>query len=105
MSLGDLFDPPPLRWGLRGDPHLWQAMRRRFADDDLPADKQALEKAVETAFEEITGARMGDGTGVVRMPEYRIGSGMSDGMVSGEWWHTSARVLLRDRWHVAADER
>jgi len=105
VTLGDLFTPAPLRWGLRGDVHLWEAMRLRFADDDFPADEWALLNAVRAAFEELTGVRLGRDIGHIEVPAYRTGSGISDGVVDGGWWHDIGQILLLDRWNVATVSR
>jgi hypothetical protein len=106
MTLGELFAPRPLRWGLRGDPHLWEDMRLRFADDAFPTDEGSLLRAVRSAFEELTGVRLEANTGHVPVPAYRRGSGISDGVVDGNWWHNVGLALLLDRWNVAtAHER
>jgi hypothetical protein len=36
-TMADLFEPEPGRWGLRGDPHLWRALRDYVGDQDIPA--------------------------------------------------------------------
>jgi hypothetical protein len=99
--MGDLFEPLPMRWGLRGDPHLWKAMRQRFADVPYPANQWALLDAVRAAFEELTGVGLAANIGHIPIEAYRIGSGISDGVVDGDWWHTVAQALLLDRWNVA----
>jgi molybdenum cofactor cytidylyltransferase len=100
--MAELFTPVPLRWGLRGDPHLWEAMRLRFTDDAFPANQWALIDAVHSAFEELTGVRLRANIGHVSIPAYRTGSGMSDGVVDGDWWHDVGQALLLDRWNVAS---
>jgi molybdenum cofactor cytidylyltransferase len=102
VTLGELFTPVPLRWGLRGDPHLWEAMRQRFADHAFPADQWSLMDAVRSAFEELTGVRLDANIGHVPIPAYRTGSGISDGVVDGDWWHDVGQALLLDRWNVAS---
>ncbi|MEU4690323.1 hypothetical protein [Actinoplanes sp. NPDC023714] len=101
MTFDELFEPEPLRWGRRGDPHLWAAMRERFAGQPLPENQFALADAVRTAFEELTGARLDGRTDHIGVAAYRVGSGMSDGMVSGKWWFEVGRALIADRWNVA----
>jgi molybdenum cofactor cytidylyltransferase len=105
VTFGDLFTPVPLRWSLRGDPHLWEAMRLRFAAQPLPADQWALADAVRAAFQELTGAPLAADAGQVPMPAYRIGRGISDGVVDGGWWHHTGLTLLLDRWNVASAGR
>jgi hypothetical protein len=101
VTLGELFEPLPLRWGLRGDPHLWKAMRVRFADVAFPAHEFALLDAVRSAFEELTGVQLSAHIGHVPVPQYSTGSGMSDGVVDGGWWHNVGLALLLDRWNLA----
>lgn len=101
MTLGELFDPVPLRFGLRGDPRLWEAMRLRFADEAFPANQWDLLAAVGTAFQELTGVRLARDIGHIPVAAFRTGSGMSDGVVDGDWWHTVGQALLLDRWNVA----
>ena len=36
MQVSDLFDPEPQRWGLRGDPYLWRALRAQTGPDVTP---------------------------------------------------------------------
>lgn len=100
--MGELFTPVPLRWGLRGDPHLWEAMRLRLADEAFPANHFALMDAVRVAFEELTGVRLDAKISRIEMPAYRTGSGISDGVVDGGWWHHVGQALLLDRWNVAS---
>ncbi len=105
VTFGDLFTPVPLRWGLRGDPHLWEALRLRFAAQPLPADQWTLAEAVGSAFRELTGVPLAADAGHVPMPAYRIGRGISDGVVDGGWWHDTGLTLLLDRWNVASAGR
>lgn len=101
VPLGELFIPLPLRWGLRGDSHLWEAMRLRFADVECPADQWALIDAVRLAFEDLTGVRLDANIGHVPVASYQTGSGISDGVVDGGWWYHIGQALLLDRWNVA----
>jgi hypothetical protein len=101
VTLAELFTPRPLRWGLRGDPYLWEAMRLRFVDIECPANQWALIDAVRRAFEDLTGVRLDANTGHVPVEAYRTGSGISDGVVDGDWWYHIGQALLLDRWNVA----
>jgi hypothetical protein len=101
VTLDELFTPEPLRWGLRGDPHLWEAMRLQFIGHAYPADEWEMLDAVRVAFEELTGAALSENIGHLRMQAFSTGSGMSDGWLDGNWWHEVGLALLLDRWHVA----
>lgn len=54
VTIGDLFDPEPVQWGLRGDPYLWREFRLYFATSNLPLDPALLKKQLEDAFLYLT---------------------------------------------------
>lgn len=104
MTLDELFARQPLRWGLRGDPMLWEAMRERFEGHALPTDEWELRELVEAAFAEIVGVKLdghADRDAAVLCERFRIGSGMSDGHVSPRFWADTAIPILLDRWAAA----
>jgi len=101
-DLGDLFEREPVQWGLRGDPHLWHAMRSAFAGVPLPDSHWQVRTLIENEYR----ARVGDhmesrGAADVNVPGFRIGSGMSDGTVHREFWALTAVPLIVDRWMEA----
>lgn len=106
MTLDELFARRPLRWGLRGDPFVWDAMRERFRGSALPADMWELRKLLEQAFAQIVGVRLGEGDdpdAVVFREEFGIGSGISDGHVSLRFWSETAIPILLDRWAAVSE--
>jgi len=92
-----VFIPAPEKWGLRGDPHLWRALRRRFAGRPVPADEPEITTVLHYAIHEIIGCDLRDAGETVRVPAFRVGSGMSDGHVSTEFWLERGVPLLVTR--------
>jgi hypothetical protein len=101
VPLAALFAEEPLRWGLRGDPHLWREMRARFAAVPMPASAAELEARVAEAFRALTGRSLEE-PGPFRVPRLDHG-GMSGGGVSPEWWREDAMRILRERYAARAD--
>src|SRR4051812_38686742 len=53
--MGELFDREPERWGLRGDSHLWRALRDAFADEEVPGSDREVERVLERRMLDLTG--------------------------------------------------
>jgi hypothetical protein len=105
VTFDDLFEREPWQWGLRGDPHVWNAMRERLRDRPIPDNVFAVRRALEETFTEVTGAGLSSTTGLderVSLPRFRTGSGMSDGMVSLHFWAFTGIPILLDRAAAAA---
>ena len=49
------FDPEPIEWGLRGDPHLWRNMKQKTETTNIPTTANELEKLLRKLFKELTG--------------------------------------------------
>lgn|GEM_PF-5446304 len=94
QSFDELFVPRPETWGLRGDPHLWEALRRRFSARPLPADAAEATAVLYYAIRELTGCDLRTAGEAVRVPAFVTGSGMSDGHVSREFWTERGVPLL-----------
>ncbi len=93
----DLFHPPPPRWGLRGDPHLWQAMRETFAASPLPRGEAALLADVARAFRAVVGQDWQGDAPVPVAALHQDWGGMSNGMVDPRWWRETGVPLLIGR--------
>jgi hypothetical protein len=103
-DFGDLFEPEPRQWGLRGDPPLWRIMREEFRGVALPDSKSAVRSLIEGAFLDHTGAQLDAGSPEnIRVPKFAVGSGMSDGIVRRDFWMLTVRPLIVDRWAVATE--
>ncbi len=97
-TVGDLFDPRPGRWGLRGDPYLWDELAQALADVRLPRRKRDLWRVLTTAFREATGHSL-NACEMVRIDRFDTG-GMSGGMISGEFWRETAIPLIVGRYDM-----
>ena len=97
-----MFEEEPRRWGLRGDPHLWHALRLRLADEDLPGTVEEVMELVRAAFAELAGTDLDSVTGnsereqMVYREQYAHG-GMSSGQVHLETWRVVLLPMLLDR--------
>lgn len=97
MRLSDLFDPEPETWGLRGDPHLWRALRAHLADQDAPASADELANLLHAAFREFTGTDLAsDPASSAYLEQYAHG-GMSSGMISLDSWRQRLMPMLLER--------
>ena len=54
VTMAALFDPEPERWGLRGDPHLWRAMRDHLSHTEIPPSPDATTALLRATFDELT---------------------------------------------------
>ena len=95
-TLADLFEPPPSRWGLRGDPYLWQAMAVEFGNQAVPASESELEALLGDIFAKWVGQPISSSDRSIFVPKFSHG-GMSSGHVSPAFWRDTALPLLRER--------
>ena len=97
VRVSDLFGPEPETWGLRGDPHLWRALRAHLAGQDLPASADELASLLHAAFRELTGSDLtSDPASSVYREQYAHG-GMSSGMISLDTWRQRLMPMLFER--------
>lgn len=96
ITLAILFDPEPVRFGLRGDTYLWQEMREAMNAKDLPGDANEVATHIESAFQELTGIPMSTNKRSVHVERYSHG-GISSGWVSIPFWREVAVPLLQQR--------
>jgi molybdenum cofactor cytidylyltransferase len=94
-TIATLFRKSPSQWGLRGDPHLWQAMQTHFAQTPLPDNAEQLVRLIETAFTQLTGQELTVDTHFF-VEQFSHG-GMSSGLVSPKFWRETAVPLLQAR--------
>jgi len=94
-SLVAVCQPPPARWGLRGDPYLWQELAQALAEQPLPTSPVAVDSLVAGLYAQLVGEapRPGCHTFVAR---YAHG-GMSSGYVDADFWLDHGLPLLRQR--------
>src|SRR5512146_673633 len=97
MKMSALFEPGPRRWGLRGDPHLWEALRGRLAGQDMPGTVEEVMDLVLAAFAELAGADLdSDHEPMVYREQYAHG-GMSGGWISLSTWRETLLPLIAER--------
>lgn len=95
--LGDGFDVVHRQWGLRGDPHVWQALRSALAKDPTPDTAEAIRAAYARGLHRIANIDIdADSREPVYREEFAHG-GMSSGMLDIGWWHDKGVPLLTER--------
>lgn len=87
-----IFQVPPSKWSLRGDPYLWRELETHFSKMFLPCSEEHFLKEVYFAFEQFTGSELG-AEDYIHTPHYDHG-GMSGGMVCSTFWLERAIPLL-----------
>jgi hypothetical protein len=97
MRVSDLFEPEPRTWGLRGDLHLWRALRDRLAAQDVPASTEALEALLHEAFRELVGTDLASDPASSAYREQYAHGGMSSGMISLDTWRQRLMPTLLER--------
>jgi len=87
-----LFERKPERWETSGNEALWKEMAMILAMAKPPGTAEELEKLVCEMFKDLTGKEI-HSAGLIRVERYDSG-GLARGMVSCDWWLTSAVPLL-----------
>lgn len=96
-KMAELFDPEPPTWGLRGDPHLWRALREHLAVTDIPKESGATASLLHAAFRELTGVDLAGATGPSVYLEQHAHGGLSSGMIHLDTWRQRLLPLLTER--------
>jgi hypothetical protein len=92
-----LFDPEPQTWGLRGDPHLWRALRAHLAGRDIPASAGEVADLLHEAFRELAGNDLASDPATSVYCEQYAHGGMSSGMISLDTWRQRLMPMLIER--------
>ncbi len=91
------FATPPPRWGLRGDPLLWDELRATLATAPTPVDPAEATAMLRMAWESLTATDLTghglDGNDAVFVARLNRG-GMSGGHVAPVFWRETAFPLL-----------
>jgi hypothetical protein len=103
-GLSVLFDPEPERWGLRGDPHLWRALRERLAGHAIPPSANETIRLLREEFRQLAGVDLADEAASVYREQYAHG-GMSSGMISLDAWRGRFMPLLAERARALEESR
>ncbi|MGW6704536.1 hypothetical protein ACWGDE_06555 [Streptomyces sp. NPDC054956] len=97
LKLAFLFDPEPERWGLRGDPHVWRALRDHLSGTDVPPTVAEVAGLLRAAFSEVVGLDLTDEPASSVYREQYSHGGMSSGMISLDTWRERLMPLLTER--------
>lgn len=97
VGMSALFDPEPETWGLRGDPHLWRALREQLVGQAIPPSIGEVTSLLHAAFRELADADLTtDPASQVYREQYAHG-GMSSGMISLSTWRDRLMPMLTER--------
>lgn len=94
-DVGQLFEPAPATWGLRGDPYLWRELQASLSGVLLPESVEELKAIIEAEFEKITGYKISHPENF-KIARFAHG-GMSSGMVSPPFWREKGLPLIISR--------
>ena len=94
-TLSQIFQDEPSRWGLRGDPYLWNEMKTVLEDLAYPDTEEDFNTLLEQTYEKLTG-RSSKESHSVFVERYSHG-GMSSGHVSPQFWIEVGFPMLRAR--------
>ena len=93
----DLFDPEPVRWGLRGDPWVWRAMCEMLTGTYLPPSVGEVERLLTATFDRVVGVDLATEPAPWVFREEFAHGGMSGGTVHLETWRVELLPTLIDR--------
>ena len=99
MSLSEIFEQPPERWGLRGDPYFWEYLKaehlKRLAGGMDFLSPEGLEEWIKSEHLSLSGEALTVGSRAY-IERFAHG-GISSGRVSGEWWTQVGIPYLKER--------
>ena len=99
-TVSQLFKVPPIQWGLRGDPFLWEEMRIETETFVLPDNSEELSELLKKLFCKLTGQSVEHGKNIF-VSRYREKSiGMSNGIVCSNFWIEKGFPLITQRYEV-----
>ncbi|MBQ8198996.1 MAG: hypothetical protein IJZ76_06185 [Lachnospiraceae bacterium] len=90
-----IFEEEPKQWGLRGDPYLWEDLKKEFSTVPITISLEDFVKEFKEVFEKYTGNPLTSDCHIF-LSEY-ANSGMSSGQICGEFWMDKALPLLVER--------
>ena len=92
-----IFTPKPERWGLRGDPYLWQLLKIKYQTVELPYPPEKLPEDITRIVAELIGKEPRP-NGHYKVETFsKIHVGMSTGMIAWDYWLETAIPLLMKR--------
>ncbi|WP_226669683.1 hypothetical protein [Metabacillus litoralis] len=92
-SVSIIFERKPNKWGLRGDPYLWNELQTTFARIPLPCSTSQFIQLLKKHFQEVTNHEFSTKIETLSVEKYSHG-GMSSGVISTLFWEKEALPLL-----------
>lgn len=86
------FNPETSQWGLRGDQNLWNEMKEKTANTNIPTSAIEFEKLLHKLFKELTNESP-QKVKIIYLKKYDTG-GLSRGKVSCDFWLEKGFSLL-----------
>lgn len=90
-----IFEEKPNRWGLRGDPYLWDELSASLGNRDMPGTPEELRELLENEYKSLTGRSICYKKNF--LVERYMHGGMSSGYISPGFWSSIAIPLLVSR--------
>lgn len=87
----------PKRWGLRGDPFLWDYLKSFYSSVQIPYSTKSLKQDIYRIFKQFTGEFPTKGKNYFVKDFSKPNSGMSSGCLSSDFWLNDAIPLLIKR--------
>ena len=95
-DLSFIFEKKPMRWGLRGDPYLWDEMQESCIGKSLDIDEYEIGKFVCDYFKKVTGKELTYNEEVY--VERLAHGGMSSGLQKE--YHSLLRICEKSKWGI-----
>ena len=95
--MGSLFTPEPEQWGLRGDPHLWRALREALKEASIPATREAVASLLLGHIKDLTDVDVLLERQDAVYREAFANGGMSSGQIHIPTWRDRLIPLLISR--------
>ena len=94
--VSEIFSEPE-RWGLRGDPFLWEYLKNYYINFEIPYSVESLKKDIMQIFKNFTG-EFPKTEKIYFVEEFaKTHVGMSTGKLSGTFWINEAIPMLSER--------
>jgi hypothetical protein len=101
MNIVDVFGDKPTRWGLRGDPYLWDELEKLAIEKQPFQTEDDFSNFLKRAFEDIMGNQLIDNK-IYYVERFDRG-GMSRGKIDCHFWIETGFPLLVNRFNALID--
>ncbi len=93
-----IFENEPGQWGLRGDPHMWQELRKSLNDLKESINQIEFEEELEKRFNGIVQQKGKQTSNETVWFESFPQLGMSGGSISLSWWQETGLPLIKNKY-------